>query len=148
MMLVSRAQKAIQNTFISSGRPILRTFLLTMVAEDPEVLKHVRLTHVILRVERYLFELPFFYFLAVKLSFFLIEYAIPPLGMKLRPFTWLSLQQRERYLDEWQNSNFYPKRILFKAAASVCLGHLYSEKKLLESIGFKGSMDKRVAHQW
>jgi hypothetical protein len=145
---VKKLQKMFQNYFISSGRHILRTFLLTMCAEDPEVLKHVRLTHVILRVERYLFELPFFYFLAVKISFYLIEYAIPPLGMKIRPFTWLSLADREKYLDQWQNSNFYPKRILFKAAASVCMSHLYSEHKLLQSIGFGKALEKRVSHQW
>src|SRR5690606_10355326 len=130
------------------GRHILKAFLLTMCEEDPVILENVRIAHVILRTERYLAELPFFYFVVAKISFYLIEYALPPLGWKLLPFSRLSLEKRIRYLAEWQGSNFYPKRILFKTAASVCLAQLYSERRLLSSLGFENAMQKRISHEW
>jgi hypothetical protein len=136
-------QRAIYGFFNSRGRKIVRELIITMCADDPEVLTRVRLQRVILRTENYISALPFFYFLVFKLALYMIQYALPPLSWKLRPFTWMSLERRLRYFEEWQGSGFYYKRALFKMVQCVCIAHLYSERRLLVRIGFEPSMEHR-----
>ncbi|MBI3543875.1 MAG: hypothetical protein HY075_11435 [Deltaproteobacteria bacterium] len=125
------------------GRHVLREFIVTICAGDPAVLSSVRLQRVVLKTEKYVGELPVFYFLLFKLTLYLLNYALPPLSWKLRPFTWMNLEERQHYLEEWQASSFYYKRTLFKMVQCVCVSHLYSERKLLESIGFGESLAHR-----
>lgn len=145
---MTRWQRRIYNFFNPRGRTILKAVLSTMCADDPAVLTRVKLSRVILRTEKYISELPFFYFLMIKLSLYLMEYALPPLSWKLLPFSMMGLERRLRYLEEWQSSSFYPKRIIFRAASAVCLVNLYSERRLLTSIGFESGLQNRIAHQW
>lgn len=125
------------------GRNMLRELIITMCAGDHAVLAHVRLQRVILRTEQYISELPFFYFLLFKATLLILNYALPPLSWKLVPFTSMDLERRLRYLEEWQASNFYYKRTLFKMVQVVCVSHLYSERRLLVSIGFEPSLEHR-----
>ena len=122
---------------------MLREFIVTMCAGDQAVLEHVRLQRVILRTEKFVAELPVFYFLLFKLTLFLMNFALPPLSWKLLPFTWMSPARKLRYVEEWQASSFYYKRTLFKMVQAVCVSHLYSERALLVSLGFGPSMEKR-----
>jgi hypothetical protein len=125
------------------GRRMLRELIITMCAGDKAVLEHVRLQRVILRTEKFISELPFFYFLLFKFTLFVLNFALPPLSWKVLPFIWMGPERRMRYLEEWQASSFYYKRTLFKMVQCVCVSHLYSERSLLVSIGFGPSMEKR-----
>ena len=136
-------QRLIYNFFYTRGRRILKELIITMCADDKAVLNHVRLQRVILRAEKYVSELPFFYFMTFKITLYLLNYALPPLSWKLTPFSWMPLERRLKYLNEWQSSSFYYKRTLFKMIQVVCVSHLYSERRLLVSIGFEKSMEHR-----
>lgn len=129
-------QNFIRRLLNARGRTILREMIVTMCAGDPEVLTRVRMQRVILRTEKYVSELPFIYFVLFKVCLYMIQFAVPPLSWKLRPFTWLSLDDRLAMLVRWQASNFYFKRMSFKMIQAVCVSHLYSERRLLESLGF------------
>ena len=136
-------QRLIYNFFSTRGRRILKELIITMCADDKAVLTHVRLQRVILRAEKYVSELPFFYFMTFKITLYILNYALPPLSWKLMPFSWMPLERRLKYLNEWQSSNFYYKRTLFKMIQVVCVSHLYSERRLLISIGYEKSMEHR-----
>jgi hypothetical protein len=140
---VNAFQRLVHRLLMARGRRMLRELIITMCADDREVLSHVRLQRVILRTEKYVSELPFFYFVLFKLTLFIMNYALPPLSWKLRPFIYMKLDRRLRYLEEWAASNFYYKRTLFKMIQAVCVCHLYSERRLLVSIGFESSMQHR-----
>ena len=142
---MTKAQKILYGVLKKTGRQVLKELIVTFCAEDQEVLTKVRLQRVTLRTENYVLSLPFFYFFVFKLTLFLFQYALPPLSWKLTPFTKMSLERRLRYLGEWQSSNFYYKRLLFKLLSLVCVSHLYSEEKLLISLGYELSMKHRVS---
>ncbi len=143
-MRMTLVQRLIYNFFNTRGRRILKELIITMCADDQAVLTHVRLQRVVLRTEKYISELPFFYFMTFKATLYLLNYALPPLSWKLKPFSWMTLERRLRYLEEWQSSSFYYKRTLFKMVQCVCISHLYSEKRLLISLGFEKSMLHRL----
>jgi hypothetical protein len=126
-----------------TGRRIVRELIVTMCAGDPDILERVRLQHVILRTEKFIAALPRFYFLLFWMAVYLLQYALPPLSWKLTPFTWMNLERRLRYLEEWQASDFYFKRMLFKMIQCICIAHLYSEERLLEGLGFAPSIEHR-----
>lgn len=138
-------QKIIAFILNRLGRSIVREILIAMCANDSKVLNKIRLQRVILRLEKYVNELPFFYFFIFKCALFLFQYAIPPLSWKLRPFSSLALEKKISYMEEWQQSRFYHKRVLFKIIQSICVAHLYSEPRLLISIGYKNSMRHRLS---
>lgn len=140
---MSNFQHLVRKALNARGRKILREMLITMCAGDPEVLTRIRMQRVILRTEKYVSELPFIYFVLFKICLYFIQFAIPPFSWKLRPFTWLSLDERLAYLDRWQSSNFYFKRMTFKMVQATCVSHLYSERRLLESLGFSDSIKHR-----
>jgi hypothetical protein len=140
---VNGLQRAIHWALNARGRRMLRELIVTMCADDQAVLTHVRLQRVILRTEKYISELPFFYFVLFKFTLFVMNYALPPLSWKVTPFVSMNLERRLRYLEEWAASNFYYKRTLFKMVQAVCVSHLYSERRLLVSIGFEPSMEHR-----
>lgn len=136
-------QRIVRRLLAPRGRKILREYIVTTCAGDPEVLTRVRLQHVVLKTEQFVSALPFIYFLLFKLTLFMLEYSIPPLALKLRPFTWLPLEKRLKYLEQFQGSSIYFKRTLFKMVHAVCVSHLYSERKLLMYVGFSRSMEHR-----
>lgn len=141
---MTRFERAVYVFFNSRGRKILRELIITMCAGDPFVLTQVRLQHVILKAEKYVSELPLLHFVIFKIALYMVQFGVPPLVWKLRPFTWLPLESRLAYIEQWQGSRVYFKRALFKFVTLVCVTHLYSEKKLLESIGFGKSMEHRT----
>lgn len=137
---MTRFQKAIYRFFLSRGRKVLRELIVTMCAEDSFILSKIRLERVIMRAEKYVAELPFIYFFLFKITLLIVEYGIPPITNKFRRFSSLSLEKRLAYLEEWQGSRFYWKRILFKMISTVCVTHIYAERKLLTNIGFEDSL--------
>lgn len=137
-------ENLIRRMLNARGRKIFKELIITMCAGDEQVLSRVSLKRVTLRAEHYVSELPLLYFIAFKFALYLLQYSIPPISRKLRPFTWLSLEERLDYLDRWKKSSWYFKRMSFKMVQAVCVSHLYSERKLLDSIGFEASMLHRI----
>jgi hypothetical protein len=132
--------------FILSSRT-LRLLVLTLCGEDPDTLKHVDLKQVVIKIKFFILSLPFHYQFLFSFSLFLLEWGIPPFTWKILPFSWMSLHKRVAYLERWQGSPFYWKRMIFKLLSSPCLMHLYAEKSLLIEIGFSPSLeDRRSGH--
>lgn len=144
---MTTGERFIRRALNARGRNILREIIITMCAGDEQVLSRVSLKRVILRTEHYVCELPLMYFVAFKLCLYLFQYAVPPISRKLRPFTWLSLDDRLDYLERWQTSSWYFKRMSFKMIQVICVTNLYSERKLLMSLGFEASMIHRLGVQ-
>lgn len=141
---MTAGETLIRRALNSRGRKILKEIIITMCAGDEQVLSRVSLKRVTLRTEHYVSELPLVYFIVFKFALYLLQYAIPPISRKLRPFTWLPLEARLDYLDRWKKSSFYFKRMSFKMVQAICVSHLYSERKLLDSVGFEASMLHRI----
>lgn len=145
---MTRFERSVYNFFSARGREIMKCLITTLCADDPAVLTRIRIQRVILRTEKAVAKMPLFYFVMLKVALYLIEYAIPPISWKIRPFTWMSLDERLQYLNEWATSRFYYKRMLLKLLVSICLPRLYSEKKLLLSLGFEKSLQHRTRRRW
>jgi hypothetical protein len=125
------------------GRRILESLVVTLCAGDEFVLSRVRMQHVVLKAEKQISELPFFFFFTFKIVLYVIEWAVPPLSWKFQRFTRMPLERRLEYLEEWEFSKFAAKRNLFKLVKALCICHIFSEPKLLESIGYGDAMRKR-----
>lgn len=126
----------------------MQVLIATLCADDPAIISRIRIQRVILRTEKAIAKMPLFYFVVLKFGLYFIEYAIPPFAWKLRPFTSLSLDQRLEYLNQWATSGFYYKRMILKLLISLCLPRLYSEKRLLLSIGFERTLQGRTRKRW
>jgi len=145
---VTRFERAIYNFLNARGREIMKCLIATLCADDPAIISRVRIQRVILRTEKAIAKMPLFYFVVLKIGVYLLEYAIPPLSWKIRPFTSMNLDQRLEYLNTWSSSRFYYKRMILKLLISLCLPRLYSEKRLLLSIGFERALQGRTRKRW
>lgn len=134
-------RSAARNTF--RGHHILEALILTLCADDPEILKNIRRRKVILRAEKFIGDLPLTYTLLAKFALYLIEYAVPPLAWKVRPFSRLSFEDRLTYLESWWASPFYSKRMIFKMLTSLCVPEIFSERRLLKKLGYGPSLTHR-----
>lgn len=126
------------------GRHILEAMLICMCAGDEDVLSKIRMKHVVLKTEKHVTELPKFYFLAFKAVLLWIEYEIFPLAWKFRRFSKMPINRQLAYLETWERSSFFAKRNMFKLVKAMCVCHIYSEHKLLASIGYENAMRARV----
>jgi hypothetical protein len=141
---VNAFQRAFINYLKPKGRKTLHAILEALCVNDQVILSKINLDKLTDRIEQSVNELPMLYFMFFKITLFLIEYAMPPLAFKIRPFRWLNSEEKLSYLNCWVTSRIYSKRILFKLVSTTCLSHLYSEPAILETIGYKRSMDHRM----
>ena len=128
-------------------RRILESLIIGLCAGDSRVLSKVNVAQVAGNVEQFVAELPPFYRFCFFISLFILEFALPPLVWKVRPFSKLPIEKRVHYLEDFQSSWFYFKRIIFKLPSVVCVLHLYSEPALLVYIGFEKSINHRQLSQ-
>lgn len=147
-MTLTKWQRRIFGFFNNRGREVIKVLIATMCADDPMVLTRIRMQRVILRTEKNIANMPFFFFLMLKITIYLMEYAVPPLAWKFTPFTKMPLEARLKYLESWSGSRWYAKRMLMKLVLAICLPQVYSEKRLLISLGYEDSLQHRTSNQW
>ncbi len=125
---------------------ILKHLIIALCENDTDILSQVDLAVVVTRIRNFVKKLPGVLYLVFYINLFFLEFALPPVVWKIRPFTWLNLQQKLDYLGSWQSSRFGLKRTAFELIKRTCLMHLYSEKTLLKHMGFGSVLTNRAAH--
>ena len=127
------------------NKRLQRRLIESVCGADARVLERINIDHTITKIEEFVNEIPPFYRFCYRISLWVIQYAIPPLAWKLRPFSSLSDGQCSKYLESWRSSRFYFKRILFKLPVIVCVLNIYSNRSLLDEMGFGKSLQHREA---
>ena len=142
--------QALQNFIVAllkrRGRATMRAFVRSLVAEDPEILGRVDLERALTELEEAATRLPFPFFLAFKLGAFSFEYALFPFAMKLRPFRWLPLEARIRYLGRWEYGRLSLTRNLYKLMKILAITHMLHDEALVDYIGYGPHMRHRRDH--
>jgi hypothetical protein len=141
---MSWAQRLIRWLLRSRGQWSLRSMILTLCANDREILDKIDVDTVVERIEDYLAGLPLAYFLGVKGVMLLVEFAIPPISPKLLPMSFMPLEKRIKYVESWADSRFSWKRMSIYALKFVCLKQIYSEPALLQAIGYGPALQERT----
>ncbi len=143
MCAVNKIQAHIVEWLMPKGNRILRAFMEALVAGDAEILDRVRPESVIERIGNALRQYPFLMFLAVKVTFFLLEYAAPLMTHTWQRFTRMPLEERVRYLEGWEYSPVDLQRGLFLLIKASTLTALCAEPALLEFTGYSNFMRHR-----
>jgi hypothetical protein len=74
--------------------------------------------------------------LLFPLGTYLLEYGTFILSASPKPFTKMSLEDRENYVTGWINSKIMLRRDLIKGVKGVCLTAFYSHPEVMEHIGY------------
>lgn len=98
-----------------------------------------------LHLHRTLLNLPPFLSFMMRLTFWMVEYAIPPLAWKFKPAQNLPLPERVKYLHQWNQSTFGLKRTMFMVLKHFCVTGLYSHPRVLQEIGYGSTFQERIA---
>ena len=126
------------------GRPTLEALMIALCNGDEFLLSRVRLQRVILKTEKYISELPFFYFMVFKFILYVIEYGVFPFSFRIHRFTRLPVHKQVQVLATWDANPNPLKRNLFKFVKGTCLSHILAETKLLEALGYGEMILDRV----
>lgn len=126
------------------GRHIVEALIIALCAGDEFVLSRIRMQRVILRTEKFIAELPFFFFITFKFVIYVIEYAFPPLAWKFRRFSRLPIDKQLQYLQSWEQSMFSFKRMMFKLVKAACVNQIMCEYKLLADLGYRECLEART----
>ena len=122
---------------------MIRELILAMVAYNEKTLGLAPMPEALVKIKKYLRELPWFYGTLFYLALCLFYFAIPPVAFKLRPFFFLTRNEKLKYLQSWHDSHWYWKRILLKLLSSICMANLFSDQKILQDLGFGRSLEHR-----
>lgn len=142
--MMTNLQRRIWLSLTLRGRRIVEAMVITLCAGDEFVLSRIRMQHVILKTEKHISELPFFFFLMFKIVLYMIEYSFFPFSWKIRRFSGMTLEKRLIYLETWEHSKFALKRNLFKLVKALFICHIFSEHTLLVAIGYGDALQNRV----
>lgn len=133
--------------FQNKLRHITKHVLIAVCAGDEQVLKHADIERVTDHCMAYVATVPPLFRFVFSTMLLILEYAVPPIMLKLRPFSKLSLAQQMKVIENWHHSRFYGKRMGIKLLTLVCLSNLYAERSLLLTLGFKEAMEARENHR-
>jgi len=127
------------------GRRALRSLMVTLVAEDAEILAHVDLDAAVTRAEASLRRAPLLFFLTFEASLLLLEYGLPPFVWKLRRFSKCPLDKRLEIAMSFERARGALKQNGYKLLKVIALAGMLTEPSLLEWIGYGESMAQRQA---
>lgn len=128
-------------------RKILSGFVFAFCGGDPLVLGNIDVEAVVDRVGGCLKKMPVTYAIGLRCLILLVEYGIPPLVLKIRPMSSLPILQQVKYLDQWATSRFFVKRVGFIGLKFIFLPQIYSEAKLLQTLGYAHVLEERGGHR-
>jgi hypothetical protein len=124
---------------------VLQHLVKAFFGHDPWILERISLDRVIFKICRYVAEFPTLHRFVFRLGLFLVQWGVPPLAWKLRPFTRLSPEAQLHLLqNSWQHSLFPAKRTLFLLLKVGCVCNALTEHALLEGIGYGPALDARL----
>jgi hypothetical protein len=121
----------------------MEAMLVTLVAEDAEILSRVDMEAALERVDRALKAIPPVLRAAYKMGLFLLEYEA--LLRDFRPFSRLPLTARLHHVTRWEHSRLPMKRNLFLLLRVVALTSFLQDPTLLELTGYGDAMHRRTA---
>lgn len=124
-----------------------RALICSLVGEDPAILGKADLERVLDRMETRSAEFPIPFFLFYKMSVFFFGYATFPFALKIRPFHWLGLAARLRYLEQWDVSRTGACKGILKLLKLMAITSLLDEPALLEYHGYAEDMAHRQGHR-
>jgi hypothetical protein len=71
------------------------------------------------------------------LGLFLLEYGTFIFMGRLKTFSRLSLEERDRYVQSWVDSNIPIRRDLIKGVKGLCVSAFYSDPQVMDHIGYE-----------
>ena len=119
---------------------------VTVVGEEPRVLEAMDLDAAMERRRASLATYPRVFALIYTFGLLAFEYALPPLGWKLRPFSRLPFEKRMAYVVQWERSRWQAKRNLLMLMRLMTLADVMVQPAMLEWIGYGESWRHRTGN--
>ena len=92
--------------------------------------------HMLDFLDDYYSYFPFEMKLLFPMGIYLLEYGTFIFAGKIRPFSKLSLEEREKYVQGWVTSSIPIRRDLIKGVKGVCLTGFYAHPDMMKHIGY------------
>ncbi len=118
-----------------SARKILRALVEVVKPRKPEFDIPVE-DFMLDFLDNFYAHFPFHMKIGFPLGLYLLEYGTIVFGAGLRPFSSMSMPDREKYVSGWVNSGMAIRRDLIKGVKGVCLTAFYSHPEVMEHIGY------------
>lgn len=87
-------------------------------------------------LDNYYSYFPFHMKLLFPIGLYLLEYGTFIFHAWSRPFSKLTMGEKEAYIDSWINSSMMLRRDLIKGVKGICLTAYYSQPQIMEHIGY------------
>jgi hypothetical protein len=88
-------------------------------------------------VDDYLTGLPWHFQWTIRGMILLFHFATFPFARKVRPFTWLSASEQNRYIQSWEESSSHTKRAMLKLLVILIMMGFYRDAKVQQEIGYE-----------
>ncbi len=112
-------------------------FLQSFFEFDTTLKNKVDVQTVLKKSNTYISSLPTIYKVFMRASFFYFQYAVFPFERKLLPFSLLSADGKQKYLETWAESRFFIKRMVYRGMVSCTLPFLFADPAFVEKIGYQ-----------
>jgi hypothetical protein len=118
------------------SRRTLRALAEVVVPDAPGAPKMAP-AEVVAFIDDWVFHMPKLFRVLFPIGLMMLELGAFVLGPSLVPFSFMGLERRRRYVDQWVHAGWLLRRDLIKGVKGLCLIAYYSDPKVCEYLGYQ-----------